>query len=98
GMLLQTTPVSGPRAGKRFVVTPIGLKLPPDGALVSIAPKPESYACHAKLKGKAVAATGTGDCTLRIPKKKTRGKKLTVVVDVTYEGATKSVPFTFVVS
>ena len=98
GVLLQTNPVSGPRAGKRFVVRPIGLKLPPDGAVVSVASKPESYACHAKLKGKPVPATGTGGCTLRIAKKKTHGKKLTVVVDVTYEGATKSVPFTFVVS
>jgi hypothetical protein len=39
-----------------------------------------------------------GGCTLRIAKKKTRGKTLNVVVTVVYEGATKSVPFTFTVS
>lgn len=98
GVVLQTTPSSGPRAGKRFVVTPTGVKLPPNGALVSTAPRPESYECHATLKGRAVAGAGTGGCTLRIPKKKARGKKLLVAVTVTYAGATKSVPFTFVVS
>jgi hypothetical protein len=35
---------------------------------------------------------------LPVAKKKTRGKKLNVEVTVTYEGATKTVPFTFVVS
>ena len=97
GVTLSTTPSSGPRAGKRFVVTPLGLKLPPNGAVVSIQPKPESYTCQAMLRGKAVSGSGTGGCTLRIPKK-TRGKKLSVEVKVTYQGATKSVPFTFVVS
>jgi hypothetical protein len=98
GVTLQTAPSSGPRAGKAFVVTPVGLKLPPNGAIISIAPKPESYACKATLKGRPVAGSGTGSCTFRIAKKKTRGKKLNVTVTVTYQGATKSVPFTFVVS
>jgi hypothetical protein len=98
GVTLQTTPSSGPRAGKRFVVTPLGLKLPPNGAVVSIAPQPESYSCRATLKGRTLAGSGTGGCTLSIAKKKTRGKKLSVEVTVTYEGATKTVPFSFVVS
>jgi hypothetical protein len=98
GVMVQTTPSSGPKAGKPFVVTPIGLKLPPDGAIISVLPQPESYSCKPTLKGRAVPGSGTGGCTLRIPKKKTRGKPLTVVVTVSYEGATKSVPFTFVVS
>ncbi len=98
GVMLQTTPTYGPKAGKPFVVTPIGLKLPPDGAIISVLPHPESYTCQATLKGRAVAGTGIGGCTLRIAKKKTRGKTLNVVVTVTYEGATKSVPFPFVVS
>ncbi len=98
GLMLQTTPSSGPRAGKLFVVTPVGLKLPPSGALFSDQAHPESYTCRATIKSRALAGAGTGGCTLRIPKKKTRGKTLNVVVTVTYEGATKSVPFTFVVS
>jgi hypothetical protein len=98
GVTLQTTPTSGPRAGTPFVVTPVGLKLPPNGALISTPPHPESYSCKATIKGRAVAGTGTGGCTLQIPKKKSRGKTMSVTVTVTYEGATKSVPFTFVVS
>jgi hypothetical protein len=98
GVLLGTTPSSGPRTGKKFVVAPIGLKLPPNGALLSILPEPESYSCRATIGGKAVSGSGTGACTLRIAKKHTHGKKLTVVLSVTYQGATKSVPYTFVVS
>jgi hypothetical protein len=97
-IMLQTTPSYGPKAGKPFVVTPIGLKLPPDGSIVSVLPHPDSYTCAATLKGRTLAGTGTGGCTLRIPKKKARGKKLNVVVTVTYEGATKSFPFSFSVS
>jgi hypothetical protein len=98
GVMLQTTPSAGPRHGKAFVVKPIGLKLPADGSLASIPPQPESYSCRATISGRAVAGTGAGGCTLRIAKRNTRGKKLNVVVTVTYQGATKNVPFTFVVS
>jgi hypothetical protein len=98
GVTLQTAPASGPRAGKPFVVTPIALKLPPNGAILPLQPKPESYACRASMKGRPVAGSGAGGCTIRVAKKKTRGKKLIVLVSVTYQGATKSVPFTFVVS
>jgi hypothetical protein len=97
GVMVQTTPSFGPRAGKRFTITPVALKLPPDGSTVSIAPTPDSYSCRATLKNRPVAGSGTGGCTLRIAKRNTRGKKLSVVVTVIYEGATKSVPFTFVV-
>ena len=97
-VLLETTPKSGPRAGRPFVVKPIGLKLPPDGAFVTVLPHPDTYSCRATLGGRPVAATGTGRCTLRIPKRKARGKRLSVVVTVAYEGATKRIPYTFVVS
>jgi hypothetical protein len=97
-IMVTTAPSFGPRAGKTFVVTPVALKLPPNGVPISILPTPESYSCKATLAGRAVARTGTGGCTMRIAKKKTRGKKLNVVVTVIYQGATKSVPFTFVVS
>jgi hypothetical protein len=97
GVTLRTTPSSGPKAGKRFVVTPVGLKLPPNGAIITISPPPDSYTCRATIKGRQVAGAGTGGCTLRLAKK-SRTRQLHVVVTVSYEGATKSVPFTFVVS
>jgi hypothetical protein len=98
GVLLRTAPSAGPRAGRLFAVNPVGVILPPSGASTPVTPRPDSYRCKATIKGRVVRGTGTGGCVLQIPKKKTRGKKLSVVVTVTYEGATKSVPFTFVVS
>jgi hypothetical protein len=95
---VQTRPSAGPKAGKKFVVTPSGLKLPPDGRVNPIALLPESYSCTAKLGARALAGSGTGSCTFAVPKKKSRGKKLKVVLTVTYQGATKSVPLTFKVA
>jgi hypothetical protein len=96
-MLVSTQPTAGPKAGKRFVVSPLGLKLPPDGSTVQTLPKPGSYTCHATLKGSALGGSGVGGCTYRMPKN-ARGKKLKIVVTVTYEGATKSFPLAFKVS
>jgi hypothetical protein len=95
GVMVMTTPSFGPRAGKRFVVSPVGLKLPPDGAIISIAPPPDSYACHVSLNGRSLTGSGTGGCTIAIPKKKARGKTLTVQLTVNYEGAAKVVSLKF---
>jgi hypothetical protein len=92
---VQTTPSSGPRAGKRFVVVPTALKLPPDGRATAVNVLPESYSCTAKLGAKKLAGSGTGGCTVKVPKKKARGKRLTVLLTVNYQGATKVVPLTF---
>ncbi|MFL5968765.1 MAG: hypothetical protein ACJ74L_04140 [Gaiellaceae bacterium] len=92
---VQTTPSSGPRAGKRFTVVPTGLKLPPDGRATATPPAPESYSCTAKLGTRALRGTGTGGCAFAIPKAK--GKRLTVRLSVTYQGASKVVPLTFTV-
>lgn len=97
-VVLQTTPAGGPKAGKPFVVTPTALNLPPSGALSLTTPQPESYTCTATLKGHAVASTGTGGCTFKIAKKKTRGKTLKVVLTVNYEGIAKPFTFTFKVT
>jgi hypothetical protein len=97
GIVLQTTPISGPTAGSRFVVTPAGVKLPPDGAAATVSPHPDGYACRTTLNGRAVHGTDTGGCTLQLGKR-TRGEKLRVVVTVVYEGATKRMRFTFLVS
>ena len=70
------------------------MKLPASGALVAGDPKPDSYTCRATLKGRALAGTGAGGCTVRLGKK-ARGKTLKVVLTVTYEGATKTFPYTF---
>jgi hypothetical protein len=94
---VQTTPSNGPRAGKRFTVTPTALKLPPDGRTTPTAVMPDSYTCKTKLGARTLAGTGTGGCTVSIPKK-ARGKKLTVELTVNYQGATKTVPLTFKVA
>jgi hypothetical protein len=91
---LQTTPSSGPKAGKQFVLAPTALHLPPNGSLFGQVPTPESYTCQATLRGRTLAGTGTGGCSLRLAKK-ARGKTLKVVLTVTYEGATKALPYTF---
>jgi hypothetical protein len=95
---VQTTPSTGPRAGKRFVVVPTGLKLPPDGRVIATPVLPDSYSCTAKLGAKELAGSGTGGCTIAVPKKKARGKRLTVRLTVTYQGVTKVVPLTFKVT
>ena len=95
---VKTTPSVGPRAGKRFVVVPTGLKLPPDGRAIATPVLPESYSCTAKLGAKQLAGSGTGGCSIAVPKKKARGKRLTVQLTVIYQGATKVVPLTFKVA
>lgn len=95
---VKTTPSVGPRAGKRFVVAPTGLKLPPDGRAIATPVLPESYTCVAKLGAKQLTGSGTGGCSIAVPKKKARGKRLTVQLTVTYQGATKVVPLTFKVA
>jgi hypothetical protein len=91
---IKKNPAAGPKAGKRFVIVPTGLKLPPDGQLTPPAILPTSYSCTAKLGAKKLA-TGTGVCSIAIPKKKAKGKRLTVQLTVVYQGATKVVPLTF---
>jgi hypothetical protein len=92
---VKTTPAAGPKAGKRFVIAPTGLKLPPDRQTTTPAILPESYSCTAKLGAKKLAGSGTGGCSIAVPKKKSRGKRLTVVLTVKYQDATKAVPLTF---
>jgi hypothetical protein len=92
---VKTTPSVGPRAGKRFVIVPTGLKLPPDGRAIATPVLPESYSCTAKLGAKQLAGSGTGGCSIAVPKKKARGKKLIVQLTVVYQGVTKVVPLTF---
>jgi hypothetical protein len=92
---VQTTPSAGPRHGKKFVVAPTALHLPPDGRTNPTAIVPESYSCTAKLGARALTGTGTGSCTFAIPKKNARGKTLTVQLTVNYQGAAKVVPLKF---
>ena len=92
---VRTSPAAGPRAGKTFSVVPTNLKLPPTMSLSSAPIVPDSYSCKTTLNGRALAGSGTGGCTFRIPKKKTRGKTISVVLTVGYEGATKAFPLRF---
>jgi hypothetical protein len=88
---LRTTPATGPKHGKRFVVTPAGLKLPAGEASDTL---PDSYTCAAKLGQRALRGTGTGSCTFAVPKK-SKGKQLRLTVTVSYEGASKSFSYNF---
>jgi hypothetical protein len=92
---VHTTPSAGPRAGKKFVIAPTALHLPPDGRMNPATIVPESYSCTAKLGNRTLVGSGTGGCTFVIPKKKARGKTLAVQMTVKYEGATKVVPLKF---
>jgi hypothetical protein len=96
-VLVATQPAAGPKAGKLFTLTPTGLTLPPGGGTSTIALLPESYTCTASLGAKKLAGVGTGGCTFKVPKKKARGKRLVVHLEVRYLGATKTVEFPFVV-
>jgi hypothetical protein len=64
---VRTTPSAGPKAGKRFTVTPSALHLPPDGRDTPATIVPESYSCTAKLGAKRLPGTGTGGCTYAVP-------------------------------
>jgi hypothetical protein len=92
---VQTTPSAGPHRGKLFVIAPTALHLPPDGRMNPTTITPESYSCTAKLGARTLTGTGTGGCTFAIPKKKARGKTLTVQLTVNYEGAVKVMPLKF---
>jgi len=87
---VQATPDSGPRAGRKFVVAATGLVLPPTGSMLIVWPQPESYLCAAKLAGKALRGTGAGRCTYAIPKT-AKGKRLSIAVTASYQGASKTV-------
>jgi hypothetical protein len=91
---VKKAPAAGPKAGKRFVIVPTGLKLPPDGQLAPPTILPQSYSCTARLGAKKLA-TGSGVCSIAVPKKNAKGKRLTVLLTVKYQGATKVVPLTF---
>jgi hypothetical protein len=96
-VLVATAPSAGPKAGKTFTVTPVSLKLPPSGEPPLLLPRPDSYTCRATLAGRAIAGTGTGGCEWKLPLT-ARKKSLNVVLTVKYQGATKSITFTYRVS
>lgn len=82
-----------PKAGKRFTLKPLGIRLGETNEVVA----PDSLSCTAKLGAKRLKGTGTGGCSWLIPKK-TRGKKLNVTVNVSYQGQTETFSQTFKVT
>lgn len=82
-----------PKAGKRFTLQPLGIRIGPENEVVA----PESLACSAKLAGKALKGSGTGGCSWLLPKK-SKGKKLVVSVTITYQGQTQTFSQTFKVT
>jgi hypothetical protein len=87
---VTSVPAAGPRAGRKFSVTPTTLHLP-----TGQQPTPESYSCVARFRGLILPGRGIGRCTLMIPRRNSRGKRLIVVLSVAYEGSTKSVALTY---
>jgi len=79
-----------PKAGKRFTLKPLGIRLAETNEVVV----PDSLTCSAKLGAKSLKGSGPGGCSWLIPKK-TRGKKLVVVVNVAYQGQTETFSQTF---
>ena len=98
-IVLSTTPRSGPKAGKAFVVRVVKLNVAPGERPGSGARHhPDRYSCLATLGERLMPGSGAGGCTFRIGKRHTRGKELTIVVTASYRGATTTWPFRFVVS
>jgi hypothetical protein len=90
---VKTTPDSGPRAGRPFVVQATSLALPVV-PVNGLSPQPDSYTCTAKLGAKALRGKGVGRCTFAIPKQ-AKGKKLAVSLTASYQGASKTVQFVY---
>jgi hypothetical protein len=93
GVLVATKPGLGPKAGKAFTVSPVGLRLPTQETPV-ILPQPDSYTCKAKLGSKSLSGTGKGGCTWKLARS-AKGKRLTVTLTVTYQGASLPVTLTY---
>jgi hypothetical protein len=79
-----------PKAGKRFTLKPLGIRLGGSNEVVL----PDSLSCTAKLAGKSLEGTGVDGCSWLLPKKG-RGKKLVVSVNVSYQGETETFTQTF---
>ena len=73
---------AAPKAGAVFQAPVVRMKLS-NGRSVLAA----KYRCVAQLGGKLLRGTGKGSCTFRIPKN-AKGKRLSVVLFVTYAGVT----------
>lgn len=91
--LLYTMTPLFPKAGKRFTLKIQGVRLEGSNKIVL----PDSLSCSAKLAGKAIKGSGTGGCSWLLPKK-ARGKKLTVMVNVSYHGDSETFSQTFKVT
>jgi hypothetical protein len=78
-----------PKAGKRFTLKPLGIRLATNEVVA-----PDSLTCAAKLGAKSLKGSGVGGCSWLLPKK-SRGKKLVVTVNVTYQGQSETFSQTF---
>ena len=92
-LLVKTVPAAGPKAGKRFALTPMAVVLAPQA--LSLPATPDRFACTATLGTKKLVGSGTGRCSWKIPKKKVHGKRLVVRATASYQGASKTVPFAY---
>lgn len=95
GVTVSTSPSAGPKAGRPFIVKPVGVRTPSTGQVAL--PQPESYSCRATLGGKRLPGAGQGGCTFKLPPS-ARGKMLRLRVGVGYQGSTKSLQLAYRVS
>jgi hypothetical protein len=79
-----------PKAGKRFTLKPLGIRLAASNEVIV----PDSLACTAKVAGKSLKGSGSGGCSWLLPRK-ARGKKLVLSVAVAYQGQTETFSQTF---
>ena len=82
-----------PKAGKRFTLKPLGIRLADTNEVVAA----DTVSCAAKLADKQLKGSGQGGCSWLLPKK-ARGKKLLVVVRVSYQGQSETFSQTFKVT
>jgi hypothetical protein len=80
---------AAPRAGRRFTVAAVTLRLSSDETVPAA-----SFRCRATLGGRAIRGAGRGGCTFSIPRS-ARGKRLTVTVDATLGSESRTVRRTF---
>jgi hypothetical protein len=91
-VVVKATPNS-PRAGRRFSVSPTSLVLP-EGVAGGATAQPESFSCVARLGNRAIRGSGAGGCSYTIPKR-AKGKRLSITLTVTYQGAEKRVALVY---
>lgn len=87
---IRTAP-GQPRAGRAFTVNSTLVRIASTTAELVPA---TSFRCRARLAGKAIRGTGANRCRFALPKG-SKGKRLVITVDLTYQGGSYTIPYSF---